>query len=506
MAFLGLLGCWLSLSLAAAAADQGHVPEVYLMMPLTLVNSSGQIEDPEHLEKIFDGIQAVGADGFMVDVWWGITEPTPMNYTFEAYKELVKEAKARNLTVQMVGSFHQCGGNIGDACYIPLPEFVREKSDIWYKDAQGGETQEYISLFADDVPIDGRTPLQMYSDWFAAFSEAFAEDLGDPIVEVMVGLGPCGEMRYPSYPLDRWSFPGIGEFQCHDKHALESLRLAAESAGCDGCETPPAAGTYNDQPEDTEFFTTGYSSPSGRFFLDWYSGALKEHGANILKQAGEALGPKVKISAKISGLHWWHNSSSHAAELTAGYYNTNDRNAYLEIAEMLLDSGAKVLDFTCLEMRDTEQPPAAASSPQDLVAQVIQASKDAGIAFSGENALQRYDQRAYEQMLSYKDDLHSLTYLRITDTLLTPREIGRFRQFVSAMHAPAGEVHQLSFLDKGRQLRGAPMEPIEEHEEPMEGLAFRREHVPRVSGAFRSTGVPLWLLPLILRFLAAGFR
>ena len=75
---------------------------------------------------------------------------------------------------------------------------------------------------------------------------------------------------------------------------------------------------------------------------------------------------EVKISAKISGLHWWHNSSSHAAELTAGaltefwgvlllecprvahmeepvsrvtpkcrrgYYNTNDRNAYLEIAE-----------------------------------------------------------------------------------------------------------------------------------------------------------------------------
>eukprot|EP00439_Symbiodinium_sp_Y106_P056102 s2219_g7.t2 len=481
MAFLELLACWLSTSLAVASAHQAHAPEVYLMMPLTLVNSSGQIEDPDHLEKIFDGIQEVGADGFMVDVWWGITEPTPMNYTFEAYKELVKEAKVRNLKVQMVGSFHQCGGNIGDACYIPLPEFVREKSDIWYKDAQGGETQEYISLFADAVPVDGRTPLQMYSDWFAAFSEAFAQDLGDPIVEVMVGLGPCGEMRYPSYPLDRWSFPGIGEFQCHDKHALESLRLAAEAAGQKGIIAQVA------DRQDTEFFTTGYSSPSGRFFLDWYSGALKAHGANILKQAGEALGPKVKLSAKISGLHWWHNSSSHAAELTAGYYNTNDRNAYLEIAEMLLDSGAEVLDFTCLEMRNIEQPAAAASSPQELVQQVIKASKDAGIAFSGENALQRYDQRAYEQMLSYKDDLHSLTYLRITDTLLTPREIGRFRQFA----AP--------------RLRGAPMEPIEEHEEPMEGLAFRREHVPRVSGAFRSAGVWLWLLPLILRFLA-GLR
>ena len=26
----------------------------------------------------------------------------------------------------------------------------------------------------------------------------------------------------------------------------------------------------------------------------------------------------MKISAKISGLHWWYDSNSHAAELTAG--------------------------------------------------------------------------------------------------------------------------------------------------------------------------------------------
>jgi hypothetical protein len=37
--------------------------------------------------------------------------------------------------------------------------------------------------------------------------------------EIQVGMGPAGELRYPSYPESNgtWRFPGIGEFQCYDK-------------------------------------------------------------------------------------------------------------------------------------------------------------------------------------------------------------------------------------------------------------------------------------------------
>ena len=31
-------------------------------------------------------------DGFMVDSWWGITEPEPKEYNFAAYRELVNQA------------------------------------------------------------------------------------------------------------------------------------------------------------------------------------------------------------------------------------------------------------------------------------------------------------------------------------------------------------------------------------------------------------------------------
>ena len=34
-----------------------------------------------------------------------------------------------------------------------------------------------------------------------------------------MGMGPAGELRYPSYPEQNgtWKFPGIGAFQCYDK-------------------------------------------------------------------------------------------------------------------------------------------------------------------------------------------------------------------------------------------------------------------------------------------------
>lgn len=48
---------------------------------------------------------------------------------------------------------------------------------------------------------------------------SFKENMADlieagAIVDIEVGLGPAGELRYPSYPQSQgWVFPGIGEFQ-----------------------------------------------------------------------------------------------------------------------------------------------------------------------------------------------------------------------------------------------------------------------------------------------------
>lgn len=48
-----------------------------------------------------------------------------------------------------------------------------------------------------------------------SFRVEFDEYFNDGIISmIQVGLGPCGELRYPSCPVKHgWRYPGIGEFQ-----------------------------------------------------------------------------------------------------------------------------------------------------------------------------------------------------------------------------------------------------------------------------------------------------
>ncbi|XP_024536176.1 beta-amylase 3, chloroplastic [Selaginella moellendorffii] len=363
--------------------SSGGVP-VYVMLPLDSVNVNNTLNRRRALNAGLIALKSAGVEGVMVDVWWGIVErEKPHHYKWSAYKELVSLIQKNGLKIQVVMSFHQCGGNVGDSCYIPLPlwvlEEVQNNPNIVYTDKSGNRNHEYLSLGCDFLPVlRGRTPIQAYSDFMRSFKH-----------EVQVGLGPAGELRYPAYPEynGKWRFPGIGEFQCYDKHW--------------GQGGPHDAGHYNQWPDDTGFFNRdgSWNSPYGQFFLEWYSGMLISHGERVLS-AAEAVfrGAGIKLAGKVAGVHWHYGTKPHPAELTAGYYNTRLRDGYTGLARMFGRHGA-VMIFTCLEMRDLEQPPHALSSPESLLHQVVSACKQAGISLAGENALPRFDEAAYEQVV-----------------------------------------------------------------------------------------------------------
>ena len=116
------------------------------------------------------------------------------------------------------------GNNVGDCCRISLPRWVLEAGerdpDIFFTDSSGYRNRECLSVGCDLQPVlAGRTPVQAQADFIAAFADEFADMLGNVVTEVTVGMGPAGELRYPSYPEGdgRWRFPGIGQFQCYDK-------------------------------------------------------------------------------------------------------------------------------------------------------------------------------------------------------------------------------------------------------------------------------------------------
>ncbi|VAI11712.1 unnamed protein product [Triticum turgidum subsp. durum] len=231
------------------------------------------------------------------------------------------------------------------------------------------------------------------------------------------------------------------------KYLQADFKAAAAMVGHPEWEFPHDSGTYNDTPERTRFFVDNgtYLTEQGRFFLAWYSNNLIKHGDKILDEANKVfLGHRVQLAIKISGIHWWYKAPSHAAELTAGYYNLHDRDGYRPIARMLKRHHAS-LNFTCAEMRDSEQSSQARSAPEEL--QVLSAGWREGLNVACENALPRYDPTAYNTILRNarphginksgppEHKLFGFTYLRLSNQLVEGQNYVNFKTFVDRMHA-----------------------------------------------------------------------
>jgi beta-amylase len=165
--------------------------------------------------------------------------------------------------------------------------------------------------------LEGRTALQCYSDLMAAFASDHAALLGATITDARVGLGPGGELRYPSHPDGRWAFPGVGEFQCYDAFMAASLAAAAQQVGQPhwGSGGPHDAGSYALWPHQSGFFhhQGSWSSEYGRFFGEWYCGMLARHAERVVGTAAGALGGRgVRLHAALPLCHWWFHSAARA--------------------------------------------------------------------------------------------------------------------------------------------------------------------------------------------------
>jgi len=429
------------------------------MLPLGTINRRNEIVDRKGLERDLKALKNIGVDGVMVDCWWGLVERNdPQKYNWSGYRDLFSLVRELKLKLQVVMSFHQCGGNTGDNVYITLPKWVlevqKEDPDIFFRNKEQTGNPECLSWGVDtERVLRGRTAAEVYFDFMTSFRQELQEFFDDgTITEIEVGLGPCGELRYPSYPETQgWVFPGIGEFQAYDKYLKQSLVEAAKAQGRPEWAGPPSnAGEYNSKPQNTGFFKDGgdYDSDYGRFFLQWYSQTLIDHGDRVLSLANKAF-RGTKIAAKISGIHWWYKTMSHASELTCGYYNTIHQNGYRPITEMLAKHKA-TLNFTCVELLTSEQSeyfPEAMADPEALVDQVLKTAWDVGIDVASENALECYDRPGYNKILENSKpennlgghNLVAFTYLRLTPHLMQEDNFLEFTRFVRRLHGESIE-------------------------------------------------------------------
>ena len=81
----------------------------------------------------------------------------------------------------------------------------------------------------------------------------------------------------------------------------------------------------------------------------------------------------ILISIQLSGIYWWYKTASHAAELTAGYYNPCNRDGYAAIMTMLKTIGVS-LNIPCVDLHTFNQQhegfPETFADPEGIVWQV----------------------------------------------------------------------------------------------------------------------------------------
>eukprot|EP00879_Flechtneria_rotunda_P001310 GHRR01001460.1.p1 GENE.GHRR01001460.1~~GHRR01001460.1.p1 ORF type:complete len:563 (+),score=199.40 GHRR01001460.1:149-1837(+) len=381
--------------------EQEQPPTVPLYVSLCDEVCAACQRQPEAVRAGLKALHCLGVWGIVVPVWWGQVEAEPGRYDWQPYESVFQVARELGLRVQVAFCFH------GDERHR-LPGWVLQAGqqcpDVFFTDRAGHRNKECLSIGVDHVPaLAGRSALQAYTDLLEDFCNNFSQLLGSVVTDADIGLGPNGELRYPSTPSDTcWDFPGVGEFQCYDSFMVASLSAAAQQVGQPhwGNSGPHDAGSYRQWPHQTGFFhhQGSWDSEYGRFFLQWYSSMLLQHAEDVLAGAGRVLKPHgVRLHARLPTIHWWYNQAAHAAELAAGLYNTGSRNGYLAFCQVLARHGASLV-LTGGEMRDCEQPSYALASPETLLLQLRATAASQHVPVTLCNLSGRFDSDALAEL------------------------------------------------------------------------------------------------------------
>jgi beta-amylase len=444
-----------------------------VMAPL-LVGDPKDLDSPESqaawttFENQLIDAKKLGAESVSSDVWWGLIEPKDQAFDFRYYDRMAQAVENAGLKWVPILSFHQCGGNVGDDAYVPLPSWLGAKYQaldpssgadaLFAKSEQGNVSHESIS------PWGSEAALGEYEGVMRAFQRHFASKAG-LISELNISLGPAGELRYPSYNSHDvgTDYPTRGALQAYSPLALESFRAFVEQKYGSVEAASQAWGLRLDSreqirpPDDAAGFFQRHDqfSPYGRDFFDWYSESLQAHGKRILSKAiqvfdsPQAAFRGIDLGAKVPGIHW-RMTSDRAPELAAGLLQTSDArewnddssgHGYRELVDVFKDADHRprapnvVLHFTALEMDDGGGGPDVGSQARSLVFWVAKEAQEEGVTIKGENALSYTlkDPHAWENI---EDALanggyRGLTVLRVNDVVENPVAREGFQKLAS---------------------------------------------------------------------------
>ncbi len=229
------------------------------------------------------------------------------------------------------------------------------------------------------------------------------------------------------------------------------------------------------------------------------------HADAVLATAAAALkGSGVALSGKLPLIHWWHNQAAHAAELTAGIYNTAQREGYLPILQAFARHGAGVR-LPGAELRNVDRHQQALCDPEHLMLQIRAAATAVHVPVTLECSSTRLDaamvarleQGLFEPAMCSSISLQQpkqLVVQRMGPALLEPANWQAFRGLVRRVRerqdpvpaaavaaaaedaAAAGSSQQHPVLQKAQQVQQqaqqvpqqqvAQQAPLQQHQQP----------------------------------------
>ncbi|CAL9748592.1 unnamed protein product [Musa acuminata subsp. burmannicoides] len=416
---------------------------LYVGLPLDAVSDCNAVNHGKAIAAGLRALALLGVHGVDLPVFWGVAAAGD----WTSYLALA--AMARDVGLRLRVSLHL---HAQRRPRLPLPESVSRAAasnpDLLFSDRSGRRHPDCLSFAVDDLPVlDGKTPMEVYEEFYQSFRFAFSDFFGATIEDITIGLGPNGELRYPSFPPSgSHGFTGVGEFQCYDKYMLADLKRHAMEAGNPiwGHSGPHDAPEYNQSPAFGKFFKENggsWETAYGQLFLSWYSGKLLSHGDRLLSVASQVFGDlPVALSAKVPLLHWWHKTRSRPSQLTAGFYNTDGRDGYDAVAEIFSSKSCTMI-IPGMDLSDRDQPQGVKSSPESLLSQIMRACRKHGVRLAGEN----YSlvgvgttgfRRIKENILAENSRLDSFTYHRMGAEFFSPEHWPLFTEFIRSMMQP----------------------------------------------------------------------
>lgn len=424
--------------------------KLFVGLPLDTVSKSNKINRARAIAAGLKALKLLGVDGVELPVWWGIAEKEVMGtYDWTGYLAVVEMVEKLGLELRVSLCFHG-----SEECRIRLPEWVSQIGEgnpgLYFADRSGQQYKDCLSLAVDEVPVlDGKTPVEVYKEFCESFKCAFSPFLDSTITGISIGLGPDGELRYPSHHRPGRSSRGAGEFQCYDKYMLSNLKQHAQTNGNPlwGLGGPHDAPGHDQSPLSAAFFAQdggSWETPYGDFFLSWYSSHLISHGHRILSLAASTFKDAgIAVSGRVPLVHSWHQTRSRPAELTAGFYNAAGRDGYDGIAEIFSRYSCTMI-LPGMDLTDEQQPVESRSSPESLLEQITSSCRKHGVMVSGQNSSASGLSGSFDRIkkkLLYENSLVDMfTYQRMGASFFSPEHFPSFAQLAWGLNQP---VHRL---------------------------------------------------------------